>query len=56
MAFDVYNTTRHFYIDTDGKAYAYPSPLIGGNSTLAWIEEIKFRSSPFIFDVPPIPG
>lgn len=47
MAYDVYNTTRHFYIDTDGKAYSYPSPLIGGNSTSAWIEERKFRSSPF---------
>jgi len=56
MGYDVYNTTRHFYIDTDGKAYSYPSPLIGGNSTTAWIEERKFRKSPFQFQAPSIPS
>lgn len=43
MSYDVYNSTRHFYIDTDGKAYAYPVPLIGTNSTSKWIDERLFR-------------
>jgi len=47
MSYDVYQGSRHFYIDTDGQAYLYPSPLIGSNSTSEWINERKYRSSPF---------
>jgi len=47
MSYDVYNQTRHFYIDTEGKAYMYTSPIIGTNSTEDWIKDRKFRNSPF---------
>ena len=46
MTFEIYEPGKSFYIDEEGKAYIYPG-MPSLNATKAWIDERKFRMSPF---------
>ena len=46
MTYEVYEPGKSFYIDEEGKAYIYPG-MPNLNMTKEWIEERKFRMSPF---------
>lgn len=53
-AYEVYHekegyVPRSYFFDKDGMAYAFPIVLPAINTTIDWIEEKKYKNSPFKF-------
>ena len=53
MTYEIYKYGKAFYIDEEGKAYIYPG-MISTEGVKDWIENRKYRMSPFQFAAPAV--